>query len=401
MFRVTKRVSTRITYMNQQSKTYLLHGGLFLITLITTTMAGAEWMYGGLFIPFEGMKILGWTEFVAGFQFSLPFLAILTVHEFGHYFTAKANHVRVTLPYYIPLWLGIGQSIGTLGAFIRIQDFINSRRKYFDIGIAGPLAGFVLALVVLWYGFTHLPPPEFIFTIHPEYKKWGVDYGLYAYKNLPEAAVGLGDNLLFNFFKTYIADPARLPHPYEMVHYPYLLAGYLALFFTSLNLIPIGQLDGGHILYGLIGRTWSQRVSPVLFVGFVFYAGLGLHKPTDFAVPTDEAFFAELGYFALYIVFVYLAFSRIAEHSEGNPRMTALIITLSVVAAQFVVSWVHPDIEGYSGFLAFAFVLGRLLGIYHPETELDEPLDAKRQVLGWIALIVFVLCFSPRPFLIT
>ncbi len=387
--------------MNQRSKPYLLHGGLFLITLITTTLAGAEWMYGRLFIPFEGMVTLGWAEFVAGFQFSLPFLAILTVHEFGHYFTAKANHVRVTLPYYIPLWLGIGQSIGTLGAFIRIQDFINSRRKYFDIGIAGPLAGFVLALVVLWYGFTHLPPPEFIFTIHPEYKKWGLDYGLYAYKNLPEGAVGLGDNLLFNFFKTYVADPARLPHPYEMVHYPYLLAGYLALFFTSLNLIPIGQLDGGHILYGLIGRTWSQRVSPVLFVGFVFYAGLGMHKPTDFAVPTDEAFFTELGYFALYVGFVYLTFSRIAENAEGNPRMTALIITLSVVAAQLLVSWVRPDVEGYSGFLAFAFVLGRLLGIYHPETELDEPLDAKRQVLGWIALIVFVLCFSPRPFLIT
>lgn len=387
--------------MSPRSKTYLLHGGLFLITLITTTMAGAEWMYGRLFIPFEGMVTLGWAEFMAGFQFSLPFLAILTVHEFGHYFTAKANHVRVTLPYYIPLWLGIGQSIGTLGAFIRIQDFINSRRKYFDIGIAGPLAGFVLALVVLWYGFTHLPPPEFIFTIHPEYKKWGLDYGLYAYKNLPQGTVALGDNLLFSFFKTYVADPARLPHTYEMVHYPYLLAGYLALFFTSLNLIPIGQLDGGHILYGLIGRTWSQRVSLVLFVAFVFYAGLGLHKPTDFAVPTDEAFFNELGYFALYVVFVYLAFSRIAENREGNPRMTALIITLSVVITQLVVSWFRPDIEGYSGFLAFAFVLGRLLGIYHPETELDEPLDAKRQVLGWIALIVFVLCFSPRPFLIS
>ncbi len=396
--------------MSPRSKTYLLHGGLFLITVITTTMAGAEWMYGRLFIPFAGMKTLGWSEFVDGFQFSVPFLAILTVHEFGHYFTARANHVRVSLPYYIPLWLGIGQSIGTLGAFIRIQDFINSRRKYFDIGIAGPLAGFVLALVVLWYAFTHLPPPEFIFTIHPEYKKWGLDYGLYAYKNLPEGgAVGLGDNLLFSFFKTYVADPARVPHPYEMIHYPYLLAGYLALFFTSLNLIPIGQLDGGHILYGLIGRKQLQWISPALFIAFAFYAGLGVYKPSDFAVPTDEAFFSELGYFALYIGFLYLAFSRISENTSssetqpeqtGNPRMTALLITLSVVAAQLVVSWVRPDIEGYSGFLAFVFVLGRLLGIHHPETQLDEPLDAKRQILGWIALIVFILCFSPRPFLI-
>ncbi len=382
--------------MNKRTRTYLLHGGLFLITLITTTLAGAEWMFGRLFIPFEGMKTLGWAEFVAGFQFSLPFLAILTVHEFGHYFTAKANRVRVTLPYYIPIWFGIGQSIGTLGAFIRIKDLINSRRKYFDIGIAGPLAGFVLALVVLWYGFTHLPSPEFIFTIHPEYQKWGLDYGNYAYRNLPPGgAMGLGDNLLFNFFKTYVADPARVPHPYEMIHYPYLMAGYLALFFTSLNLIPIGQLDGGHILYALIGRRRFNWVAPVLFTGFVFYAGLGSFKPTDFAVPSDDAFFSVLGSFGLYVAVLYLAFSRISEN-----RMTSLLITLSVVVAQLVISWLRPDWEGYSGFMVFAFVLGRFLGIYHPETQLEEPLDLKRQVLGWIALLIFVLCFSPRPFLI-
>ncbi|MFD2569536.1 site-2 protease family protein [Spirosoma soli] len=383
--------------MNQRVKTYLLHGGLFLITFITTTMAGAEWMFGRLFIPIEGMKTLGWPEFVAGMQFSVPFLAILTVHEFGHYFTAKANRVRVTLPFYIPLWLGIGQSIGTLGAFIRIQDYINSRRKYFDIGIAGPLAGFVLALVVLWYGFTHLPPPEFIFTIHPEYQKWGLDYAKYAYQNMPAGgAIGLGDNLLFSFFKNYVADPARVPHPYAMVHYPYVMAGYLALFFTSLNLIPIGQLDGGHILYALIGRKQFQWVAPALFILFAFYAGLGFFTTADFAVPSDEAFFTELGNFALYVGFLYLAFSRISDQ-----RMTALLIALSIAATQLLVSWLRPDVEGYPNFLVFVFVVGRILGIYHPETELEEPLDAKRKVLGWLALLVFVLCFSPKPFLIS
>lgn len=389
--------------MNPRIKTYLLHGGLFLITLITTTMAGAEWMFGRLFIPVEKMKTLGWAEFVAGFQFSVPFLTILTVHEFGHYFTARANRVRVTLPFYIPLWFGIGQSIGTLGAFIRIKDYISSRRTYFDIGIAGPLAGFVLALVVLWYGFTHLPPPEFIFTIHPEYQKYGLDYAQYVYKDMPPGgAVGLGDTLLFNFFKTYVADPVRVPHPYEMIHYPYLLAGYLSLFFTALNLIPIGQLDGGHILYALIGRRRFRWVAPALFICFAFYAGLGMFKPADFAVPTNDAFIDELSYFGIYIFFLYLAFSRIEQHP--NPvrgiRMTPLLVTLSVVAAQLLVSWVRPDWEGYSGFMAFVFVLGRILGIYHPETQYDEPLDTGRTVLGWIALLVLVLCLSPRPFLI-
>ena len=383
--------------MNQRTRTYLLHGGLFLLTLITTTLAGAEWMFGRWFIPAEGTKTLGWAEFVAGFQFSVSFLAILTVHEFGHYFTAKANRVKVTLPFYIPLWLGIGQSIGTMGAFIRIKDYINSRRKYFDIGIAGPLAGFVLALGVLWYAFSHLPPPEYIFTIHPEYQKWGLDYGNYAYRNLPPGGtVALGDNLLFHFFKTYVADPARLPHPNEMTHYPYILAGYLALFFTWLNLIPIGQLDGGHIMYALIGRKRFRWVAPALFILFAFFAGLGTYKPSDFAIPTDEAFFSELGYFGLYVAVLYLAFSRISEN-----RVTSLLITLSVVAAQLVVSGIWPDIEGYSNFLVFVFVLGRFLGIYHPETELQEPLDLKRKALGWLALVIFVLCFSLRPFIIS
>lgn len=388
--------------MSSRTRTYLLHGGLFLVTLITTTLAGAEWMFDRLFIPIEGTKTLGWAEFVAGFQFSVPFLAILTVHEFGHYFVARANRVRVTLPFYIPLWFGIGQSIGTLGAFIRINEFVNSRRKYFDIGIAGPLAGFALALVVLWYGFTHLPPPEYVFSIHPEYQKYGLDYAKYVYNDLPPGgAVGLGDNLLVYFFKTYVADPARVPHPYEMVHYPYLLAGYLALFFTALNLIPIGQLDGGHILYALIGRERFRWVAPALFTAFAFYAGLGVWKPQDFAVPTNEAFLTQFGYFALYVFFLYLSFSRIDEPYALRPgfRMTPLLVTLSVVAAQLLVSWIRPDWQGYSGFLAFVFVLGRFLGVYHPETALEEPLDAKRKILGWVALLVLALCLSPRPFL--
>lgn len=383
--------------MNPRTKKYLIHIGLFLLTLITTTMAGAEWIYGRFFIPVEGLQTMGWSEFLAGLQFSIPFLAILTVHEFGHYFVAKANRVRVTLPYYIPLWLGVGQSIGTLGAFIRIQDYINSRRKYFDIGIAGPLAGFVLALLVLWYGFTHLPPVDYIFTIHPEYKKWGLRYAEYAYLNLPRgASVGVGNTPLFWFFKTYVADPTLLPHPNEMMHYPCLLAGYLALFFTSLNLIPIGQLDGGHILYALIGRERFQWVSPALFIVFIFYAGLGLFKPVDFAVASDDVFLNQLLYLAGYVFFLYICFSRISTN-----QMTSLLIALSVVAAQFLVSWQRPEWEGYSGFLVFAFVLGRVLGVYHPETELQEPLDIKRTILGWLALIVFVLCFSPKPFVIT
>ncbi|MEZ0609876.1 site-2 protease family protein [Fibrella sp. WM1] len=391
-----------------QRPNYLLHSILFLITLATTTAAGAEWIYGLNFIPPEWyadaktiaqykLRALGWPEFLAGLNFSIPFLTVLTVHEFGHFFVAKANRVRVTLPYYIPFWLPSFQAIGTMGAFIRIQDYINSRRKYFDIGLAGPLAGFIVALVLLWYGFTHLPPIDYIFQIHPEYKKYGLRYGEYINMNLAKgggSAVALGDNLLFWFFKTYVADASLLPHPFEMVHYPYLLAGYLSLFFTALNLIPIGQLDGGHILYALIGRKRFNMVAPVLFTAFVFYAGIGFFRISDFATGDNAAFTSQLWSLVIYVGALFLAFSRI-----NDQPVTSLLMALAVVFGQLVVSYFFPQAEGYIGFMVFAVVLGRFLGVYHPETELDEPLDTKRKLLGWLALLIFVLCFSPKPFI--
>jgi membrane-associated protease RseP (regulator of RpoE activity) len=385
--------------MSSSVKTLLLHGGLFLLTLLTTTLSGAEWMFGGIFIPIEGARLLGWAEFWQGLNFSVPFLLVLTVHEFGHYFVARVHQVRTTLPFYIPIWFGIGQGIGTMGAFIRIIDPIRSRTKYFDIGIAGPLAGFVVALGLLWYGFTHLPPADYIFTIHPEYKKYGLRYGEFAYLNLPPGnTFAFGDNILFWFFKTYVADPTRLPHPFEMMHYPYLLAGFLSLFFTALNLIPIGQLDGGHILYALIGRKRFTWVAPVLYIIFIFYAGLGVFTPADFATDNNDLFMDQLLKLGLYAGFLYICLYRISEGSE-TPRQTTMLLALSVLVGQLLLTLWRPDLEGYPNFLVFAFVLGRFLGIYHPDTEQDEPLSAGRKILGWLALVVFILCFSPKPFM--
>ena len=357
-------------------------------------------MFGRPFdLPFFKIENpLGWTHFWQGFRFSIPFLGILTVHEFGHYFAAKYHKVKVTLPYYIPLWLGFGQTIGTLGAFIRIKEFIRSRQKYFDIGIAGPLAGFAVALGVLWYGFAHLPTLDYIFTIHPEYQKFGMGFARVVYTNqTANGSVLLGDNLLFSFFKNYVADPARLPPPQEIMHYPLLLAGYLALFFTSLNLIPIGQLDGGHVLYGLIGNKNFRLVAPILFFIFITYAGLGIHRPEQLAFAKGEDFWNELGSLAIYIVFSQICFSRVAD---SNPLNSWVLAFLSVVV-QFGINLVFPTWEGYSGFLAFAFLLGRVLGVHHPPTEDIQPLNRTRQIVGWLSLLIFVLCFSPKPFIIT
>ncbi|TDB66765.1 site-2 protease family protein [Arundinibacter roseus] len=378
--------------MSPNTRTLLLQLSLFVLTLITTTLAGAEWMFGNSFVLVE--KALGWDEFWQGLHFSIPFLFILTVHEFGHYFTAKAHQVEVTLPYYIPLWFGISQSIGTMGAFIRIKSLVRSRLKFFDIGIAGPLAGFVAALGVLWYGFTHLPPPEYIFSIHPEYQQYGLNYPEFVYQN-QEGALILGDSLLFYWFKMYVADPALLPHANEIIHYPYILAGYIALFFTSLNLIPIGQLDGGHILYGLIGKKKFDIAAPALFILFAFYSGLGLFRAEEFAIPDESEFYSLLGYLAFYIYFLYVCLRKISD----NPR-NAWIIALSIVVLQFGVSYIYPTWEGYPGFLPFIFLLGRFLGVYHPETIENEPLSKGRILLGWLAVLVFILCFSPKPFII-
>ncbi len=380
------------------TRTLLIQLLLFVLTLISTSLAGAEWMFGRPFdLPFYQIENpLGWEHFWQGFQFSIPFLGILTIHEFGHYFAAKFHKVKVTLPYYIPLWIGIGQTIGTLGAFIRIKEFIRSREKYFDIGVAGPLAGFVAAIGVLWYGFAHLPTLDYVFKIHPEYQKFGMGFARVVYAKNQSGNILLGDNLLFTFFKMYVADPTRLPPPQEIMHYPLILAGYLALFFTSLNLIPIGQLDGGHILYGLVGNRKYRIISPILFFIFITYAGLGTYKAEEFAIANENLFWEQLASLGIYIIFLQLCFSRIDEENSLTKWMLALL----TVTIQLGISLLDSTIDGYSGFLVFGFLIGRVLGVYHPPTDDLTPLSPSRKVVGWLALIIFVLCFSPKPFVI-
>lgn len=426
---------------HKQLRQYGLHLLLFVITLITTTLAGAEWRYGKLFFlgqeGFTGGGTLSWAEFAGGLYFSLPFLGVLTVHEFGHYFTAKYYRTRVTLPYYIPLWFGITAAIGTMGAFIRIKSRIFSRQQFFDIGIAGPLAGFAVAIPLLWYGFTHLPPIEYIFTIHPAYAEYGADYARFVY-GTGEGSFALGNNLLFMFFQEYVApDPTLVPNQYEVIHYPFLFAGYLALFFTALNLLPIGQLDGGHVLYGLLGYKRFNMLSPIFFTFFILYAGLGVVSPYKQPLWSDELML-------FFVPFVYWAFRKLSEDyriSMGGaflmlmvqyslaatfpelagyiwvwpvymlylvfvlqPAAPTLKIALFaaglVVITQVIIVSFFPDADGYSGWLIFGLLLSRVMGIFHPSCPREAPLTPLRKALGILAFIIFILCFSPRPFIL-
>lgn len=377
--------------MRSEQKRILIQVLLFIATFFTTTLAGAEWCYGKLFISiFPPLYNPEFTfhDFLLGMQFSVPFLAILTVHEFGHYFTALYHKVKSSLPYYIPV-PPLLLSIGTMGAVIRLRSRVPSTRKNFDIGIAGPLAGFVLALGILYYGFATLPPAEHIFTIHPEYKQYGLNYADHVYNPIDTTILNitLGKSLLFAALEKTVTDPSRVPNMHEMMHYPFLFAGFLALVFTSLNLLPIGQLDGGHILYGFVGFRRHRIVASVFFVAFMFYAGLGL----EWIHPSQPAN-TLLVSIPLYGLFLYSCFS-----SLGFQQRDTIMYTTAVFAGQYLIMFLFPGVTGYPGWLVFGFIIGRLAGITHPPTEIEEPLDLKRKILGWLALIVFIVSFTPQP----
>src|SRR5690606_26951053 len=239
--------------------------GLFIVTFVSTTFAGSEWVYGRSiwFTP-----DYSWSDFLSGMEYSIPFLVILTVHEFGHYFTAMYHRIKSSLPYYLPIppLPFLPFSFGTLGAVIRLRQRVFSKKQNFDIGLSGPLAGFIVALGILFYGFLTLPEPEYIFTVHPEYEQYGLDYADHVYQDQSKVIdVVIGKNLLFLFFEHYVADPERMPNPHEIMHYPVIFAGFLSLLFTFMNLLPVGQLDGGHIAYGLFGFRRHRIIASFVF----------------------------------------------------------------------------------------------------------------------------------------
>ncbi len=412
--------------MNDNLKTYLKHIGLFLLTFLTATLAGTWWINGKVW-PFTAYEM---SDFVLGMKYSVPFLLILTVHEFGHYFMAKYHKIKTTLPFYIPIPPFPG-SIGTMGAIIKIKEHILSKKIHFDIGIAGPLAGFVIALAVLIYGYSTLPELDYLFEIHPSYAQYGDDYAQHVYTPefqkmeaerlyneartqdslqavndgeidswsfpafQPDQQLGnlsIGKPLLMQFMESFVSNKKLIPNASEIMHYPMLMAGFLALLVTALNLMPIGQLDGGHVLYGLIGTYWHRKVATVIFIIFVFYAGLGIVSPDDQGPKLfDSIWIARIAYL-LYLNFIFKALKFDATKT--------LLISMIVFSIQYITPLFFGSIEGYSGWLVFAFVISRFVGIYHPPAPIEEPLDLNRQILGWLSLLIFIISFSPAPIVI-
>lgn len=216
-----------------------LHLALFLLTVLSTGFAGAlQWLgEHGAEVGLDPaappglgeLARLVLTHWRGGLPFTVALLGILGVHEFGHYFMARRYKLDVSLPYFIPFPLNT--FTGTLGAVIKIQSPFESRKSLFDVGIAGPLAGLAVAVPVVLAGLVNAK----MGTIDPS-----------------QAGVSFGEPLLFQFLAWLIHGPR--PEGQDLLMNPMLMAGWWGFFITALNLLPVSQLDGGHIAYGLLGK---------------------------------------------------------------------------------------------------------------------------------------------------
>jgi membrane-associated protease RseP (regulator of RpoE activity) len=255
---------------------------LFSLTVLTTLVVGAHIAHNYLHgLPAFGGE-LSWVFFPdllrnparleLGLPFSLTLLSILLAHELGHYLACRRYRIRASYPYFIPA----PTLIGTLGAFIRIKSPIVTRRALFDLSIAGPLVGFAVAIPALAVGILQakvIPPPS------------------------SPGAITLG-NPLATILLTKLLRPGISPAEISM--HPVGCAAWIGLFATALNLLPVGQLDGGHMLYALLGekhRTVSRGLFLALvplgvfcWVGWMVWAALlmitGLRHPVV-AIPSE------------------------------------------------------------------------------------------------------------------
>ena len=306
-------------------KKIIIHSSLFIVTFFTTTVAGVAWLNLN---PFDLYN------FTAGIPYSFSILFILTCHEFGHYGAARYHGIKATLPYYIPAPSLSGfLNFGTFGAVIRTKSPIPSKKVMFDIGVAGPIAGFIATLFVLVYGFTHLPGKEFILQIHPEY---------FTQPQFAAANVGLefGSTLLYDFLALTLTNSMQdfVPPMSEIYHYPYLCTGWFGLFVTAMNLIPVGQLDGGHLSYSMFGER-HKLISNFAF-GFLLIMGIAGWLPS-FGIESPF---------------------------------------------------------GWSGWLFWALILFFFVKLYHPPVEDETELDPNRKLIGWLTFGMLVVCFAPSPF---
>lgn len=276
---------------------------LLVATLVTTLWTGAEhWLSFDADFRQPTGPIDVVSTVLHGGWYALTIMAILGAHELGHYMACRYYGIRASLPYFLPVPLPL---TGTAGAFIKIREPITSKQSLFDIGIAGPLAGFVVAVPALLIGLNL----SRVATLPPDFQ-----------------GLALGEPLLFKVVSYAIF--GTLPDNVSVNMHPMAFAAWFGLLATALNLVPIGQFDGGHIAYATLGRH-AHRVTIGALVGTI---GLSFYSSS------------------------WIGWTVIA------------------VGLLFAFGWRHPAVW-----------------------DEDVPLDRTRQWLALVALVIFVLCFTPAP----
>jgi len=369
------------------TRAILKHTLLFVATFICVTFAGILWV--GQTANIDSY----WQMWPEGALFAVLLLAFLGTHEFGHYFAAVYHKVKVSLPYFIPVPIGIG----TLGAVIRIEEQIRDTKKLFDIGISGPIAGFVVSLIILLYGFSTLPGPEFIenFSGHEEIITHIQETGTFS-SNPPETESGaetilLGNTILYSFLAGFFDN---VPPMFEMYHYPFLFAGWLGLFFTALNLTPVGQLDGGHILYSLIGFEKHKKVARLIYGGLLTLAGIEM---IPFLYISINEWLPGYGYSSL-LIWSLIGFFLLGKafHRELNWIVPTFVLSVGLAFIYLFISSGFTQ-SGSLIWVFWSFFIAYFVKIEHPPVILEQPLSPARRRMGWISMVIFILCISPNP----
>jgi hypothetical protein len=335
-----------------------LHILLLLLTILTTTIVGARMQFNfnhdlptfdldrdfNAFLTFwqHPAALLG------GLPFSLTLITILLAHEFGHYLACVYYGLDATLPFFIPA----PTPIGTMGALIRIRSEIYSKRALFDVGIAGPIAGFVFLLPALAIGLAFSK-------IVPGINHQGsINYGV-------PPVLWLLERLIFPGVS-----------PADIYLHPVARAGWVGVFATALNLLPVAQLDGGHILYALRGdrHLWISRAVIALLI------------------PLGAFFWG--GWLLLPIVVLLLALWHwLAEHVWISRAFAVLFI----VAGRFY--WMGGAWEAlvFAALMWPRVLLGFRFELRHPPIYDLAGLGRARNRLGLLALAIFLLCFMLAP----
>lgn len=281
---------------------------MFLATFATTTYFGVAFEVGLRGIPVSSLSEIFREPglLLYGLPYSLSVLAILGCHEMGHYLACLRYRIDATPPFFLPSPF----PIGTFGAFIRIKEPISDRKALFDIGVAGPLAGFVVAVPVLVLG-----------VLGSAWVPYQPDQG----------GLTLGDCLATRLLVAFVAAPPPAAHGYVFSFGGMAMAGWVGLLATAVNLLPVGQLDGGHMAYAISPRlhAWTSRIA---LGGFVLL-GITVHEVWLF--------------WATVLILLNPRHPRLIEEREA--LSPARLAVAAIGAAVFVLSFIPSPLKWVPG----------------------------------------------------